>query len=72
MANSSKDDSAADGDTSGGGTPSNSSVYGEGEKVLAYHGPRIYEAKASMRFSFWLRKDSDLQVLCCMELAARL
>ncbi|XP_041000870.1 protein MRG1 isoform X1 [Juglans microcarpa x Juglans regia] len=46
MVNSSKDDSATDGDTSSGGTPpSNSSVYSEGEKVLAYHGPRIYEAK---------------------------
>ncbi|KAI4315009.1 hypothetical protein L6164_027862 [Bauhinia variegata] len=47
MGNSSKDDSTTDGDTSGGDTPpSNSSRYSEGEKVLAYHGPRIYEAKA--------------------------
>ncbi|XP_057482578.1 protein MRG1-like isoform X3 [Actinidia eriantha] len=43
---SSKDDSATDGDNSGGDLPdSNSSLFSEGEKVLAYHGPRIYEAK---------------------------
>ncbi|KAL6961439.1 Protein mrg1 [Sarracenia purpurea var. burkii] len=43
----SKDDSATDGDNSGGDLPkdSNSSLFSEGEKVLAYHGPRIYEAK---------------------------
>jgi hypothetical protein len=46
MGNSSKDDSATDGDTSSGDTPpSNSSLFSEGEKVLAYHGPRLYEAK---------------------------
>jgi hypothetical protein len=51
MGNSSKDDSATDGDTSSGDTPpSNSGVYSEGEKVLAYHGPRIYEAKAHTPF----------------------
>ncbi|KAI8535027.1 hypothetical protein RHMOL_Rhmol10G0143100 [Rhododendron molle] len=44
---SSKDDSATDGDNSGGELPdSDSSLFSEGEKVLAYHGPRIYEAKA--------------------------
>ncbi|KAF7130805.1 hypothetical protein RHSIM_Rhsim10G0111800 [Rhododendron simsii] len=43
---SSKDDSATDGDNSGGELPdSDSSLFSEGEKVLAYHGPRIYEAK---------------------------
>ncbi|XP_023003571.1 protein MRG1-like [Cucurbita maxima] len=46
MVNSFKDDAATDGDMSSGGSPpSNSSLYSEGEKVLAYHGPRIYEAK---------------------------
>lgn len=46
MVNSSKDDTATDGDMSSGDSPpSNSSLYSEGEKVLAYHGPRIYEAK---------------------------
>ncbi|BFG35887.1 hypothetical protein CerSpe_221610 [Prunus speciosa] len=46
MANSSRDDSPTDGDTSSGDAPpSNSSLYSEGEKILAYHGPRIYEAK---------------------------
>jgi len=49
MGNSSKDnDSATSADASAGDVqPSNSAVYSEGEKVLAYHGPRIYEAKAS-------------------------
>ena len=52
MGNSSKDDSTTDGDTSGGDSPpSNSSLYSEGEKVLAYHGPRIYEAKAHLSLS---------------------
>ncbi|KAJ9562364.1 hypothetical protein OSB04_007524 [Centaurea solstitialis] len=49
---SSKDDSAtADGDKSTANRrrpESNSNLYSDGEKVLAYHGPRIYEAKASM------------------------
>lgn len=49
---SSKDDSATDGDNSGGELPdSDSSLFSEGEKVLAYHGPRIYEAKVSFTFS---------------------
>ncbi|KAG4933440.1 hypothetical protein JHK87_047442 [Glycine soja] len=49
MGNSSKEnDSATSADASAGDVPpSNSGVYSEGEKVLAYHGPRIYEAKAS-------------------------
>ncbi|XP_057491736.1 protein MRG1-like isoform X1 [Actinidia eriantha] len=43
---SSKDDSGTGGENSGGDQPdSNSSLFSEGEKVLAYHGPRIYEAK---------------------------
>lgn len=46
---SSKDDSATNIDSSGDDIPeSNSSVYSEGERVLAYHGPRIYEAKACL------------------------
>jgi len=57
MGNSSKDDSATSADASAGDVqPSNSGVYSEGEKVLAYHGPRIYEAKAPftspLTFSF--------------------
>ncbi|KAK2967641.1 hypothetical protein RJ640_030512, partial [Escallonia rubra] len=44
---SSKADSASDGEDSGGHLPeSNSNLFSDGEKVLAYHGPRIYEAKA--------------------------
>ncbi|PON46366.1 MRG [Trema orientale] len=57
MGNSSKDDSTTDGDTSGGDAPpSKSSLFSEGEKVLAYHGPRIYEAKvqkAELRKKEW-------------------
>ncbi|CAN6680049.1 unnamed protein product [Malus baccata var. baccata] len=48
MGNSSTDDYATTGDGSCGDTPPlNSSIYSEGEKVLAYHGKRIYDAKAS-------------------------
>lgn len=44
---SSKDDSASDSENSSGDVPeSNSTSFDEGEKVLAYHGPKIYEAKA--------------------------
>ncbi|CAK9167104.1 unnamed protein product [Ilex paraguariensis] len=48
MGQSSKDDSATAGDDSSAGDlpDSNSGLFSEGEKVLAYHGPRIYEAKA--------------------------
>ncbi|KAK9949040.1 hypothetical protein M0R45_004586 [Rubus argutus] len=57
MGNSSRDDSATDGDASSGeAKPSNSSLYSDGEKILAYHGPRIYEAKvqkAEMRKNEW-------------------
>ncbi|XP_019446823.1 PREDICTED: protein MRG1-like isoform X1 [Lupinus angustifolius] len=57
MGNSSKDDSATSGDASpGDAQPSNSKLYSSGEKVLAYHGPRIYEAKvqkAEIRKSEW-------------------
>lgn len=44
---SSKDVSSTDSENSSGDIPNTKpSVYFEGEKVLAYHGPRIYEAKA--------------------------
>ncbi|KAL4361788.1 hypothetical protein GQ457_04G035100 [Hibiscus cannabinus] len=47
MGNSSKEETATGGDTSSGDIPpSNSNIFCEGERVLAYHGPRIYEAKA--------------------------
>ncbi|KAL4582212.1 hypothetical protein LXL04_006755 [Taraxacum kok-saghyz] len=52
---SSKDDSATDGDKSTGNRrrpDSNSNLFSDGEKVLAFHGPRIYEAKAFLIFSF--------------------
>ena len=46
MENSSRDNSTTD----GGDTPPTSGLYYEGEKVLAYHGPRIYEAKVHITF----------------------
>lgn len=47
---SSKDYSDSDGETSSGDVPeSKSSLFSEGERVLAYHGPRIYEAKACLK-----------------------
>uniref|UniRef100_A0A2P2M337 Protein MRG1 isoform X3 n=1 Tax=Rhizophora mucronata TaxID=61149 RepID=A0A2P2M337_RHIMU len=46
MGSSSKDDSGSEGDTSSGDpAPSSPCLFAEGERVLAYHGPRIYEAK---------------------------
>ncbi|KAG2238490.1 hypothetical protein Bca52824_092282 [Brassica carinata] len=47
MGSSSKEDTASDGDTaSGGASPSNDGrLFTEGERVLAYHGPRVYGAK---------------------------
>ncbi|CAA7035860.1 unnamed protein product [Microthlaspi erraticum] len=48
MGSSSKEDTASDGDTaSGGASPSNDDgrLFSEGERVLAYHGPRVYGAK---------------------------
>ncbi|WCJ31279.1 Chromatin modification-related protein EAF3 [Euphorbia peplus] len=46
MGSSSKEDSGSDGEASSGDAPpSNSCVFTEGERVLAFHGPRIYEAK---------------------------
>ncbi|KAJ4834603.1 hypothetical protein Tsubulata_024480 [Turnera subulata] len=55
MGSSSKDDSGSDGDASSGDAPpSNSNLFSEGERVLAYHGPRIYEAKASLFLSLSL------------------
>ncbi|KAI6699302.1 hypothetical protein NL676_013626 [Syzygium grande] len=64
MGSSSKSESGSDGDNSsgggggGGGNPPNSAstVFSEGEKVLAFHGPRIYEAKvqkAEVRKNEW-------------------
>lgn len=47
---SSKDDSASDGENSSGDCPeSDSALFSEGEKVLAYHGPKIYEAKVCLK-----------------------
>ncbi|XP_043712843.1 protein MRG1-like isoform X1 [Telopea speciosissima] len=41
-----KDNAASDGDESNGDpSASDTGVFSEGEKVLAYHGPRLYEAK---------------------------
>ncbi|XP_010437242.1 PREDICTED: protein MRG1-like [Camelina sativa] len=47
MGSSSKEGTASDGDTaSGGASPTNDgSLFSEGERVLAYHGPRVYGAK---------------------------
>ncbi|XP_071913351.1 protein MRG1-like isoform X1 [Coffea arabica] len=55
---SSKDDSASDGENSSGDVPESkkSCLFSEGEKVLAYHGPKIYEAKvqkAEVRKNEW-------------------
>lgn len=53
MGSSSKEDTASDGDTaSGGASPSNDGrLFTEGERVLAYHGPRVYGAKAIQTLS---------------------
>lgn len=73
MGGSSKDeDSATDSDNSSGDLPeSNSCLFSEGEKVLAYHGPRIYEAKAffsqfhpSLSFFFFIY--INIYVYVCM------
>ncbi|XP_022751244.1 protein MRG1 isoform X2 [Durio zibethinus] len=57
MGSSSKEETATDADTSSEDTPpSNSNHFSEGERVLAYHGPRIYEAKvqkAELRIKEW-------------------
>ncbi|XP_021908021.1 protein MRG1 [Carica papaya] len=57
MGSSSKEDAGTDGDTSSGDTaPANSNLFSEGERVLAYHGPRVYEAKvqkAELRKKEW-------------------
>ncbi|XP_047955450.1 protein MRG1 isoform X2 [Salvia hispanica] len=47
MVSSSKGESASDADNSSGDAleSKSKSLFSEGEKVLAYHGPRIYEAK---------------------------
>lgn len=44
-----KDESAADGGGSGDPPASDSPAFAEGEKVLAYHGPQLYEAKVRVR-----------------------
>ncbi|KAE9607793.1 putative chromatin remodeling & transcriptional activation CHROMO-DOMAIN family [Lupinus albus] len=52
MKNSSKDDSTTSGEASAG----DSKLYSSGDKLLAYHGPRIYEAKvqkAEIRKNEW-------------------
>ncbi|GKU98894.1 hypothetical protein SLEP1_g11828 [Rubroshorea leprosula] len=49
MGTSSKEEQASDADTSSGDAPpSDTSLFFEGERVLAYHGPRIYKAKARL------------------------
>ncbi|GFP94061.1 mortality factor 4-like protein 1 [Phtheirospermum japonicum] len=58
MVSSSREESASDGDNSSGDAPESDSkkMFSEGEKVLAYHGPRIYEAKvqrAEIRKNEW-------------------
>ncbi|XP_022843739.1 protein MRG1 isoform X1 [Olea europaea var. sylvestris] len=47
MVSSSKDEPGSDGENSSGNVPESNSecIFVSGEKVLAYHGPRIYEAK---------------------------
>ncbi|XP_022740720.1 protein MRG1-like isoform X3 [Durio zibethinus] len=57
MGSSLKGEATADADASSGDTPpSNSDLFSEGERVLAYHGPRLYEAKvqrAELRNKEW-------------------
>lgn len=47
MVSSSRGESASDADNSSGDAleSQSKSLFSEGDKVLAYHGPRIYEAK---------------------------
>ncbi|KAK3007759.1 hypothetical protein RJ639_013495 [Escallonia herrerae] len=72
---SSKADSASDGEDSGGHLPeSSSNLFSDGEKVLAYHGPRIYEAKAHtfhsplMFHSFTSSPHFSLQFIAILDL----
>ncbi|KAL7131618.1 hypothetical protein ABFS83_12G016300 [Erythranthe nasuta] len=58
MVSSSKGESASDGENSSGDAPESDCkrLFTEGEKVLAFHGPRIYEAKvqkAEIRKKEW-------------------
>ncbi|KAL3813648.1 hypothetical protein ACJIZ3_014916 [Penstemon smallii] len=58
MVSSSKEESASDSENSSGDAPESKSksLFSAGEKVLAYHGPRIYEAKvqkAEFRKNEW-------------------
>ncbi|KAF7809870.1 protein MRG1 isoform X2 [Senna tora] len=52
MENPSNNDPSTDVDAGGGGDspPLATKVYFKGEKVVAYHGLRIYEAKAGINF----------------------
>ncbi|KAL6512863.1 hypothetical protein OROHE_019653 [Orobanche hederae] len=58
MVSSSREESASDGENSSGDAPESAfkKLFSEGEKVLAFHGPRIYEAKvqkAELRKNEW-------------------
>ncbi|GFP78936.1 mortality factor 4-like protein 1 [Phtheirospermum japonicum] len=57
MVSSSREESASDGENSFGDAPDfdTKKMFSEGEKVLAYHGPRIYEAKHALIFCFVLK-----------------
>lgn len=52
MGKSLSEESASDRENSPGEVPESNSknIFSEGEKVLAFHGPRIYEAKACPSF----------------------
>jgi len=68
MGSSSKEETASDGDTaSGGASPSNDGrLFSEGERVLAYHGPRVYGAKANKKplsLSLFLCASSDVRII---------
>ncbi|KAK4477465.1 hypothetical protein RD792_016691 [Penstemon davidsonii] len=67
MVSSSKEESASDSENSSGDAPESKSksLFSAGEKVLAYHGPRIYEAKACPYIYFSLGVFLfDLSVFC--------
>ncbi|KAE8680656.1 Protein MRG1 [Hibiscus syriacus] len=59
MGSSLKEETTADADTSSRDTPpSDSNIFSEGERVLAYHGPYIYEAKVQ-KLSFGRKNGTD-------------
>jgi len=73
MGSSSKEETASDGDTaSGGASPSNDGrLFSEGERVLAYHGPRVYGAKANKKplsLSLFLCASSDVRIIWILEI----